>query len=147
MPTASTEIEFKNDANNTIEVGKLLNFEQREYIVDEKLVELQKLNVYIWYFSYDKNKVYIMVGESMTREEFDKLLEYLQNITESSVDDVKTFFCKFLNQTEEELYDLVLSLYNKFSVGISYKEKDFKLYIQQKGLDEVVLKRVLEARK
>lgn len=77
MPTASTEIEFKNDANNTIEVGKLVNFEQREYIVDEKLVELQKLNVYIWYFSYDKNKVYIMVGESMTREAFDKLLEYL----------------------------------------------------------------------
>ncbi len=147
MPTASTEIEFKNDANNTIEVGKLVNFEQREYIVDEKLVELQKLNVYIWYFSYDKNKVYIMVGESMTREAFDKLLEYLQNITESSVDDVKTFFCKFLNQTEEELYDLVLSLYNNFSVGISYKEKDFKLYLQQKGLDEVVLKRVLEARK
>lgn len=145
MPTASTEIEFKNDANNTIEIGKLVNFEQREYIVDEKLVELQKLNVYIWYFSYDKNKVYIMVGESMTREEFDELLEYLQNITESSVDDVKTFFCKFLNQTEEELYDLVLSLYNNFSVGISYKEKDFKLYLQQKGLDEVVLKRVLEA--
>lgn len=86
-----------------------------------------------------------MVGENMTREEFDQLLEYLQNITESSVDDVKTFFCKFLNQTEEELYDVAYNVYNNLSIGINYKEKDFKLYLQQKGLDEVVLKRVLEA--
>jgi hypothetical protein len=51
--------------------------EPGSYVVDDQLIELQKLNISIFQLTYDKNKIYFRLGDNMTIEEFNQIISYI----------------------------------------------------------------------